>query len=238
MSFRNGVQLGQLQIPIKTHPRRKRLALRIKPTGEVALLAPPKVAFKQLEGFALANQAWLEEQLSKLALKPQPAVFSGSIGERWPYLGEGLVLEQADAYPVQQQKNKLLLPSHADAKQALFSWYLERVNEWLPSRFNYWAAQTGFQPTGLQIKTYKARWGSCDRHGRIQLNWMLIGLPQWVVDYVIVHELCHLTHMNHSPAFWQLVRWHYPNTEQAKAWLKQNGHPIISQLYSLSGNTL
>jgi predicted metal-dependent hydrolase len=233
MSYQNGVHLGKQRIPIKINSRRKRLALRISPTGEVVILSPPNVSIKYIETFASANQAWLEEQLSKLALKPQPAVFTGSMGESWPYLGEGLVLAQGEGCVVQQRDAHLLIPSETDSKQALFYWYLERVNEWLPSRFNYWVAQTGFQPAGLQIKTYKARWGSCDRHGCVQLNWMLIGLPQWVVDYVIVHELCHLTHMNHSPAFWQLSHHHYPDTDQARAWLKQHGHPIISQLYSL-----
>lgn len=81
----------------------------------------------------------------------------------------------------------------------------------------------GVQPTAIIVKTYKARWGSCYSDGRISFNWKLIMAATWVIDYVVVHELCHLIHHNHSANFWRLVEQYYPSYKQAKEWLKQNG---------------
>jgi predicted metal-dependent hydrolase len=74
----------------------------------------------------------------------------------------------------------------------------------------------------FKVRKYKARWGSCNNRGELSFNCLLKMLPLWVVDYVIVHELCHLKHMNHSTRFWQLVEQYNPQFRLAKAWLKQN----------------
>ena len=80
--------------------------------------------------------------------------------------------------------------------------------------------------TSLKIRKYRARWGSCNSKGQISLNYWLMICPDWVIDYVLIHELCHLQHLDHSRQFWQLVHSYFPNVEQAKQWLDSHGYII------------
>ena len=82
--------------------------------------------------------------------------------------------------------------------------------------------------SALKIRFYKSRWGSCDNQARITLNNRLAMAPDSVVDYVIVHELCHLVHQNHSSDFWALVEHFYPNFRNSKRWLKQHQAALLA----------
>ena len=83
-------------------------------------------------------------------------------------------------------------------------------------------------PTALALSNAKTFWGVCRRNTGIRLNWRLIGAPDFVQDYVCIHELCHLVHANHSPAFWQLVAQHCPNYPMAQKWLKTHGKALFA----------
>ena len=75
----------------------------------------------------------------------------------------------------------------------------------------------------MSVRDQRTRWGSCGRDGRICLNWRLLLMPEWVRDYVLVHELMHLERLDHSPRFWTLVEAAYPAYRDARAWLRHNG---------------
>ncbi len=83
-------------------------------------------------------------------------------------------------------------------------------------------------PQKVVIKFYKSRWGSCTDKGILQMNWSLIMAPVFVIDYVAIHELCHLRHMDHSSHFWQEVKQHAPNYQESRRWLKQNASVILN----------
>jgi hypothetical protein len=85
------------------------------------------------------------------------------------------------------------------------------------------ANKTGLKPKSVEVKTYKARWGSCRITGEIQLNWKLIMAPVEVIDYVIIHELCHLKHHNHSVRFWGLVEQFESAYRIHRLWLREYG---------------
>ena len=85
------------------------------------------------------------------------------------------------------------------------------------------ASDLGLRVSGISVRNQRARWGSCSRGGRITLNWRLLLMPDWVRDYVIVHELMHLTQMDHSPAFWRLVEGVCPTYRDATRWLRTHG---------------
>ncbi len=107
-------------------------------------------------------------------------------------------------------------------KQYLIHGYQMKAKQVLKCRFERLQDQLGLYATDFQVKYYKSRWGSCDSKQRIKLNWLLIMTPEFVIDYVIIHELCHLVHLNHSAEFWALVNRHTPNHIQAKNWLKEH----------------
>ena len=93
----------------------------------------------------------------------------------------------------------------------------------LPPRLMELAGQHGLTVTRVSIRDQRSRWGSCGRDGHICLNWRLVQMPDWVRDYVLVHELMHLRRMDHSPKYWRLVAAAYPAYEAARAWLRRHG---------------
>lgn len=93
----------------------------------------------------------------------------------------------------------------------------------LPSRLRELAARHRLDVSRVSIRDQRSRWGSCGRDGHICLNWRLVLMPPWVRDYVMIHELMHVTRLDHSPAYWALVAEACPEYEQARRWLREHG---------------
>jgi predicted metal-dependent hydrolase len=85
------------------------------------------------------------------------------------------------------------------------------------------AARFGLAVTKVSVRNQKWRWGSCSRRGHICLNWRLVKTPDWVSDYVMIHELMHLKRMDHSRTFWKLVAAACPEYQSARRWLREHG---------------
>lgn len=115
------------------------------------------------------------------------------------------------------QKNKIQL--NDKEKQA----YLDRACVVVPERVEHFAAIMGVHYNRICLKEQKTRWGSCSSLHNLNFNWRLILMPPRILDYVVVHELSHLIELNHSPQFWAVVERYYPEYEEAKQWLKDNG---------------
>ena len=107
----------------------------------------------------------------------------------------------------------------ADDRQRLRAQALEE----LPQRLQTLADQYGLRVTRITIRNQRTRWGSCGRDGHICLNWRLVAMPDWVRDYVMVHELMHLKRLDHSPAYWRLVAAACPRFREARQWLRAHG---------------
>lgn len=102
--------------------------------------------------------------------------------------------------------------------------YKKMAKDILKKRLDYYCEIMGVEYTALSVRNQKTRWGSCSSKRSISLNYKLIFAPMSVMDYVIVHELCHLLEMNHSKAFWNQVERVLPDYKVAKKWLRENGH--------------
>ena len=98
-----------------------------------------------------------------------------------------------------------------------------RAKAVLPPRLFELAGRHGLAVTAVSVRSQKTRWGSCGRNGHISLNWRLILMPDWVRDYVLVHELMHLRRLDHSPKFWRLVEAACPDYRVARQWLRAHG---------------
>jgi predicted metal-dependent hydrolase len=195
---------------IQRNRRRKRAALRVDSAG-CYCLSPFGTPASCLKQFVLQHQAWWQAQLKSLPnLKPFQA---DSI---WPFRAAGRLI------------------TSEDTPKRLKQWYKQQAEDYLPMRLDDWASRMPKKPKGVKIRFYTARWGSCNRRQEIQLNWALMACPDEVVDYVLVHELAHLVHFNHSRDFWQLVATYYPEYKQQERWLRQQGHIHLTQLKSLN----
>lgn len=100
-------------------------------------------------------------------------------------------------------------------------------------RTAYFHQFTGGSYTSITVRDQKTRWGSCSSRGTLSFNYRLIFAPPAVLDYVVVHELCHLTHMNHSRFFWHMVEQIMPDYRICKQWLKDNGHLLSLEQHML-----
>ena len=112
------------------------------------------------------------------------------------------------------------------ATLALEKRYRDAAKEYIPKRVEYYHSLTGGNYTKITIRDQKTRWGSCSTNGTLSFNYRLMLAPPRVLDYVVIHELCHLTHMNHSKDFWNMVASILPDYKEYRKWLKDNGHTL------------
>ncbi len=106
----------------------------------------------------------------------------------------------------------------------------KRAKEYISSRVSFFADSMGISYGRVCIRHQKTRWGSCSAKGNLNFNCLLMLCPLDVIDYVVIHELCHIKHLNHSKNFWNEVERYLPDYKTHKKWLKDNGHTLISRL--------
>ena len=104
--------------------------------------------------------------------------------------------------------------------------YRQAAKEYIPKRVAFFAGELGVTYGTITIRDQKTRWGSCSSKGNLSFNWCLILAPPKVLDYVVVHELCHRREMNHSPRFWALVESIMPDYPARRQWLKNYGNTL------------
>ena len=159
-------------------------------------------------------------------------------GESFPYLGRHYRLKVQDGHqvgmclsggylratirPTEQGEQR-----EARIQHYLHSWYRARALERLKEKTSRYAQQIGVSPAGVSVRAFRSRWGSCDKRGQVVFNWAIIKAPHSIVDYVVIHELCHLIHPNHSKAYWQLVGRHDAAFAAHRQWLKQRGALLL-----------
>ncbi|GAB6070780.1 SprT family zinc-dependent metalloprotease [Thiomicrorhabdus hydrogeniphila] len=244
-------QFGDYSLPIVLSARRKSIALK-QQKGQIVLEVPKAIKAKQLSRLLKANQQWILRRIEVLSEYTAPE-FTGKHGESFSFFGQNYVcawssLSENNVHlskknPIQLQFchiSHLANISFCDTvsnslKESLCCQTIERVfkeraYEYLLPKLDFYAQIMDVNYQSLTVKGYKSRWGSCYSDGRIQFNWRLLQAPEWVIDYVVVHELAHLVHANHSRDFWNLVEQHYPKTQQAKQILKQQGRQWIAFL--------
>ncbi len=109
---------------------------------------------------------------------------------------------------------------------ALEKRYRDAAKDYIPKRVEHYHSYTGGNYTKITIRDQKTRWGSCSSNGTLSFSFRLMMAPPRVLDYVVVHELCHLTYMNHSKEFWNMVENILPDYKEHRKWLKENGHTL------------
>ena len=114
-----------------------------------------------------------------------------------------------------------------DAAAVFEAWYRAQAREGISLRAAFFAGLYGFEYHSIRITGARTRWGSCGSKGTLNFSWRLMMAPPAVVEYVVVHELCHLRQHNHSKAFWALVESILPDYKQRQKWLKANGRALV-----------
>ena len=117
---------------------------------------------------------------------------------------------------------------YTDAQRTLLEKrYRRAASEYFPKRVQYYEQLMGVHHTRIAIRDQKTRWGSCSSNGTLSFNWRLMLAPPHILDYVVVHELCHLIHMDHSAAFWKTVESVMPDYRECRQWLRVHGQELM-----------
>ncbi len=124
-------------------------------------------------------------------------------------------------------KRKVVAPAFSDGELRALA---EEAKQVIPQRVAHFAPLVSVDYGRITIRCQHSRWGSCSGKGNLNFNCLLMLAPAQVVDYVVVHELCHRKEMNHSSRFWEEIARVFPEYQEAKQWLKENGNALIARL--------
>lgn len=216
-----------------TRTKRKTVEVVVFRNGKVGVKAPYWMSRLAIENFLSEKSAWIQKHVGKAEEQNadcQPKKFAD--GETYFYLGNEYTLKtgkQTDRGVRISGKNLLIggaFTSSDERCRRLEKWYREKAKEHIAERVRQISEQTGYVPNRITVKTQRKRWGSCSSRRNVNFNWKLIMLPEKVIDYVIIHELCHLKEMNHSKAFWGEVERIMPDYRQYRKWLKDNAGKV------------
>lgn len=252
--FVNSQQQHLFDYHIQHSQRRKTISLVIR-RGQVKVLAPNYVQDSVLHKFVQEKSRWVVSKLNEHSDNtPQPILYK--TGDQIPFFGASLRLDiipvpqQRVRFPISLTASfpdpltfqnpiidgdlQLRVPMTLDDSQAhdycklkIDEWMKRRGAAFYQQRTQMWANRMHLEFNEIKVKTLKSRWGSCSSRGVITFNSALLKAPLTIQDYVIVHELSHLVHMNHSAKFWEVVANYYPSHKQARAWLRDNGSQLL-----------
>ncbi|HVK60578.1 MAG TPA: SprT family zinc-dependent metalloprotease [Bdellovibrionales bacterium] len=211
-------------------PYRRRMSMTVKLNGLLRITAPVRVSMRELAGFVKSNEAWIEETLAGYqVLRSAYPKKMYAHGEEFLFLGSKLRLRIASARKASVRRvgddivvetpetlNREKIAKH------ISSFYEKHGRELITSRVEHFSKSMNLKYSKLSFRSQKTRWGSCSSKGGLSFNWRLAIAPPEVIDYVVVHELAHLVHYDHSPKFWALVETQIPEYRRTKGWLRKN----------------
>lgn len=224
--------------------KRRTIGLSVRPEG-LTVSAPRWTPVGEVEALLRDKSAWVLEKLREARQRHQAldqARIAWSDGVAFDYLGHRLrlVLDPAHAFAAAggslehatdgaPEVLRLGLARSADEsriRDAAHAWLMRQALALFTQRLDHFAPLLGVQYTRLRLSSAGTRWGSASADGSIRLNWRLIHLPMELVDYVVVHELSHLLHMDHSPRFWAVVAGVMPDHAERRRALKRAAVPL------------
>jgi len=214
--------MAENRVMYRRSPRARRLSLRVDVrAGGIVLVMPKRASEAAAAAFLAKNAGWVMRQLAKL-----PESRSFAAGEEIPVLGRQRQIrhDPGGRGAVALEAEFLVVgggPEHVPRRIRDFLKALARRE--LLARAHATAARLKLKPARVSVRDTATRWGSCSPAGALSFSWRLILAPEWVLDYVVAHEVAHLREMNHGPRFWALVHALVPDPAAARAWLGRHG---------------
>lgn len=200
---------------------RRTLALTLDRQGRLIAHAPLRMPLRTIEAFILEKQDWLARKRQELsAAGSRMSGFSLEEGGCIPYLGGRVRISYDSVRRATMQDGVLTLPRTGRPAQQVLNWLAERARRELSSYVEKWSKRMNVYPTALSFGYAKARYGSMTSDGRMRLNVALMHFPPQYIDYVVVHELAHRVHPDHSPAFHAYVESVLPGAGQLRKEMK------------------
>lgn len=221
-------------VEIKRTSRSKTASLKVE-EGRVMVVVPKALPLDRIQKIVDDKHDWIMDKIASYK-KATPASNKQYVsGEAFPYLGRNYRLKVLNGVyqPLKLVNGRLQLTIRESAIQdyftrgALIRWYKRNAKRKFTEKTERYAKIVGVEPKSTSIKSFKSRWGSCSPEGDLDFNWAVVMAPNRIVDYIVIHELCHLLHHDHSPKFWKEVERVMPDYKEHKEWLKVNGHKLV-----------
>lgn len=233
---------GQVNFLLKRSSARRSLVISVGLDAKVEVAAPFSMPEKDINDFIKVKTDWLFDKIGEAQRHCKTIQRkSYSNGERFLFLGR--------KYPLKVIERKIkrahvsffdqilhvTLPVGLEGQEAeeeirkkLFQWYRKQAEEVLGGRIFHFSKQVGAEPKTIAVRAHRRVWGNCDFNTKtIHLNWQIILAPMSVIDYIVVHELCHLLVPNHSKKFWKTVENVLPDYKDRKRWLRDNWADMV-----------
>lgn len=217
--------------------RRRTVSLEVR-EARVRVRAPLGTSRRLLDQLVAECATWVSDKLARqrqrLAARPR---YRFEPGERLPLLGGQLTLQVAAA-PVNGAERRgdmlnvgLSARSRRDRRlrvaELVTDWYRQYALELLSARTQQLCRRLALHCREVRVRSTRSKWGHCTSDGRIQYNWQIVLAPEGAVDYLVAHEVCHLRHPHHGPAFWRQVAGVCPDYQYWRQWLRQEGHRLV-----------
>ena len=219
-----------MNIVIKKTKRKKTISIQIK-NGLIDVRAPQHIAQVEIDSFIQKKMSWIKKKVDtqNKIIAPKRKKFLNN--EYFLFMGKECKLnitvlknkknciDHSNIQIIMKEKD---INNKSKVKIALEKTYRKYALKILTEKTMFIASSINVEPEKIKVRSYKGRWGTCSYKKDISFNWKLIMAPEKIIEYVIVHELCHLIHFNHSKNFWESVENILPDYKLRKDWLRTN----------------
>ena len=210
--------------------RRKTASIYIERDGKVSVLVPEKLTIRQVEEVLESRRKWIYQSLAEWQDLNANRIQRDYVnGEGFLYLGRTYRLKLVSDLPEPLMLKdgyfclRATKGTAPDADAAFREFYRVKGATRIPPRVAYFQAKMGVKSKSIKIMELKHRWASCTTNGNLNFHWKCMMAPLTIIDYIVVHELAHLIHANHSTAFWNEVDKVMPDFQDRKNWLRDHG---------------
>jgi predicted metal-dependent hydrolase len=236
---------------VRRSDRARRARLTVTREGEAVVVLPRRAPESLAHELVSKHRVWLDRQLARVReqsdrLDRRPPLGAGRllVVGGTPYRivvvartsapgaapSRASVALRPAVWPEEPGLMEVRVPPGQSVESVLEAWLRREARKVLARRVADFAPVVGVSVPVLTIRSQVSRWGSASRSGRVSLNWRLILTPPEVLDYVVIHELAHLVVPGHSKRFWSLVRRHAPESDRARAWLREHHAELMAAL--------
>ncbi|WP_352418880.1 SprT family zinc-dependent metalloprotease [Proteiniborus sp.] len=230
MKFKYEAQIIEFTVEYR---KRKTLEIRIEPPDNISVIAPKRASEKDILRMVETKANWIVKKLSELKeiekLKKNKEYVNG---ESFMYLGRyyslEIIIDETVSKPITKlYQGKFYITTNTrdqdNLKESMKKWYYDKSLEKILERVEHFQSYFSVKPNSIKVKEQKKRWGSCTSRRDILINWRISMAPADVLDYLVVHEMCHMVQMNHSSDFWKLVERIMPDYKRRRDWLRKYG---------------
>ena len=213
--------------------KRKTMEIAVEPPDIITVTAPIGTKEEEILKKVESKGIWIIQKIYSFKHMQYRHIEREFVnGESFMYLGRNYSLQIEVDSSVKKPQVKLYRgkfivkasnKNDEDIRKAMEQWYRYKAKEVIELRVKYYQRFFYIEPTGIRIKEQKKRWGSCTSKNELLFNWRCIMAKSNAIDYLVVHEMCHMHHKDHSKEFWGLVASVLPDYEVRKEWLKNYG---------------